>query len=359
MIFAGPRTETTESYIDNLLQLQMVNVEDVSAELLILSGFTIRSFSITVSSSSDQYQVINVDKISDVSIIQIAPIQSDSTYMVKVFGNDDVGQNGTDIAMQMINFTSQSLKPAIQSLTKLKNSTTTATTTEEDNLQSYMQAYMLSIDEKFADIIILAGPGIYSFQLWVYSSGGATQIIDVQKLGEDWGMKNITKLQPGTNYVVEVYGFDDYDYGMHGDTIATEEISFKTKGKKPIQTTTVEPTFEAVVNTTEVNPEKYMHVTIEQIGHNFTELVIFSGDAIWSFLIYVYDQENRDEFYIKPLEFEFEVGKSENLTWTEISPLQPGTKYSVGIYAFDDLDYGMHGNTIATQWINFETKDIF
>ena len=65
-----------------------------------------------------------------------------------------------------------------------------------------------------------------------------------------------------------------------------------------------------------------MHVTIEQIGHNFTELVIFSGDAIWSFLIYVYDQENRDEFYIKPLEFE--VGKSENLTWTEISPLQPG-----------------------------------
>ena len=76
MIFAGPRTETTESYIDNLLQLQMVNVEDVSAELLILSGFTIRSFSITVSSSSDQYQVINVDKISDVSIIQIAPIQS-------------------------------------------------------------------------------------------------------------------------------------------------------------------------------------------------------------------------------------------------------------------------------------------
>ena len=92
------------------------------------------------------------------------------------------------------------MKPAIQSLTKLKNSTTTATTTEEDNLQSYMQAYMLSIDEKFADIIILAGPGIYSFQLWVYSSGGATQIIDVQKLGEDWGMKNITKLQPGSTY---------------------------------------------------------------------------------------------------------------------------------------------------------------
>ena len=34
----------------------------------------------------------------------------------------------------------------------------------------------------------------------------------------------------GTNYDVEISGFNDMDYGMHGETVATENISFQTLG---------------------------------------------------------------------------------------------------------------------------------
>ena len=49
----------------------MVNVRDLSAEVLILAGDNIKSFAITVSSFTDYGDMITMDKFSDVTIVKI------------------------------------------------------------------------------------------------------------------------------------------------------------------------------------------------------------------------------------------------------------------------------------------------
>lgn len=66
--------------------------------------------------------------------------------------------------------------------------------------QSYLSAYMLNIDESFAEMVIHHSPDIYSFQLWIYSKEESAQIVVVGMFGEDWGVKNITGLIPGKFY---------------------------------------------------------------------------------------------------------------------------------------------------------------
>ena len=65
-----------------------------------------------------------------------------------------------------------------------------------------------------------------------------------------------------------------------------------------------------------------MEVFIDQVGHNSTEILIFSGDNIMSFKLFVYQENDQGTDYMDW--GIIDVHKDTGLTWTKISPLQSG-----------------------------------
>lgn len=64
-----------------------------------------------------------------------------------------------------------------------------------------------------------------------------------------------------------------------------------------------------------------MEVFIDQVGHNSTEILIFSGDNIMSFKLFVYQENDQGTDYMDW--GIIDVHKDTGLTWTKISALQP------------------------------------
>ena len=98
-------------------------------------------------------------------------------------------------------------------------------------------------------------------------------------------------------------------------------LLFKTAGEKPIKTT-AQPTTKPVENATEPDPGNDMQVFIERVGHNSTELIIFSGDNILSCQLVVYQENDQGTDY---MDWGYiDVHMDTGFTWTEISSLQSG-----------------------------------